>query len=70
MRYDEPVILGLETQWKKFLKEKYRIFWIVKGHINIDEETVIACYDSYFKRVWYNEEADDKGFEEEWAKRK
>ena len=32
-------------------KERYRIFWMVKGHFNCTEETVINSYDSYFKRL-------------------
>jgi hypothetical protein len=33
-------------------KEAYRLFWLVKGHINTTEETVIDSADSYFKRLW------------------
>ena len=51
-------------------KEAYRIFWIVKGHFNASEECILSCYDSYFKRVWYNEEPyiHSEGFEEAWQK--
>jgi len=47
-------------------KDAYRVFWIVKGHFNATEECILDCYDSYFKRVWYNEEAYIylEGFEE------
>ncbi len=47
-------------------KEAYRLFWIVKGHFNATEQCILDCYDSYFKRVWYNEEAYiyEEGFEE------
>ena len=49
-------------------KERYRIFWMVKGHFNCSEDTIINSYDSYFKRLWYNEEAYiyEKGFEKAW----
>lgn len=47
-------------------KEAYRIFWIVKGHLNAPEQCIYDCYDSYFKRVWYMEEsyAHENGFED------
>lgn len=51
-------------------KEAFRIFWLVKGHFNTREEVILDCYDSYFKRVWYNEEAyiHEEGFEEAYEK--
>ena len=51
-------------------KEVYRIFYIVKGHLNASESCIFNCYDSYFKRVWYNEESylHQDGFEEAWLK--
>ncbi len=36
----------------KDLREEYRIFYMVKGHLDASPETVISCYDSYFKRLW------------------
>ena len=39
------------------IKEAYRIFFLVKGHLDCSEETALACYNSYFKRCWYNQEA-------------
>ena len=38
-------------------KEAFRIFYLVKGHLNVSEDTAYACYDSYFKRLWYSQEA-------------
>ena len=38
-------------------KEAYRIFFLVKGHLNVTEQTARACYNNYFKRCWYNQEA-------------
>jgi len=32
------------------IKEAYRIFWMVKGHLNVSQSTVISCADGYFKR--------------------
>ncbi len=51
-------------------KEAYRIFWIVKGHFNATESCILDCYDGYFKRVWYMEEAylREDGFEEAYNK--
>ena len=56
---------------KPTLKEAYRMFYSVKGHINVTPETALDCYNGYFKRRWYNEESAmyEEGFEEEWAKR-
>ena len=49
-------------------KEAYRIFYLVKGHIGVDEATARGCYDNYFKRCWYNLESwtRDEAFELEW----
>ena len=33
-------------------KEAYRLFWLVKGHLNTTEETVMSSQNSYFKRLW------------------
>ena len=33
-------------------KEAYRLFWLVKGHLNTSIETAIASQDGYFKRLW------------------
>ena len=34
------------------LKEEYRLFYMVKGHLDATPETVIASADGYFKRLW------------------
>jgi len=54
------------------IKEAYRIFWMVKGHLSASEETVLSCADGYFKRLWCNNEAylHEEGFEEAWSKLK
>jgi len=54
------------------IKEAYRIFWMVKGHLSASEETVLSCADGYFKRLWCNNEAylHEEGFEEAWNKLK
>jgi len=56
----------------KEIKEAYRIFWMVKGHLSASEETVLSCADGYFKRLWCNNEAylHEEGFEEAWSKLK
>ena len=51
-------------------KEMHRVFWIVKGYIPTDENAA-ACYDSYFRRIWYDEESyiREDGFEEAYEKK-
>ena len=36
------------------LKQEYKLFFMVKGHLNATPETVIDCAESYFKRLWYD----------------
>jgi len=36
------------------LKEEYRLFYMVKGHLNASPETVIQSAEGYFKRLWYD----------------
>ena len=43
-------------------KERYRMFWIVKGHLNTSENTIFSCYDSYFKRMWCNLQGESVEF--------
>lgn len=52
--YVQSIILVME---QNKIKEAYRIFFLVKGHLDITQETALACYDNYFKRIWYNQEA-------------
>lgn len=53
------------------IKEAYRLFWMVKGHLDVTEETALASADSYFNRLWGNHEAcfHEEGFEEAWQKK-
>tara|TARA_B100000676_G_C17816237_1_gene700177 strand:+ start:22 stop:231 length:210 start_codon:yes stop_codon:yes gene_type:complete len=58
------------------LKEAYRIFFLVKGHLDATEETVMSSYNSYFRRAWQSGcdgaphyEKEDR-FEEAWAAKK
>ena len=51
------------------VKQAYRLFWMVKGHINnVSHNTILSCADGYFKRLWGNHEAcyREDGFEEAW----
>ena len=41
-------------QMTKEIKEAYRLFFMVKGHIDTDVETALASADGYFKRLWYD----------------
>jgi hypothetical protein len=36
------------------LKEAYRLFYMVKGHLNCSPETALASADGYFRRLWYD----------------
>ena len=64
----EPPSKTSPLQSEEHLKQCYRLLWMVKGHINMSELDVLALYNSYFKRVWYNEESwmAEEGFDEAW----
>ena len=51
-------------------KEAHRLFWMVKGHLNTTERTILECAPGYFKRLWGNHEAcyHEEGFEEAYKK--
>ena len=54
-------------------KEAYRLFWLVKGHLNASHDTIMNSADGYFKRVWYDYAGEDmeiwlEGFEDAWRK--
>jgi len=53
------------------IKEAYRLFWIVKGHLNCTPDTALRCYPGYFKRAWYTGEGwvHEDGFEEAYEKK-
>lgn len=38
----------------KELKEAYRLFFMVKGHLDATPETVLGSAEGYFKRLWYD----------------
>lgn len=56
------------------LKEEYRLFYMVKGHLDATPETVVASAEGYFKRLWYDGCNGaplydyDEQFEQAWAK--
>tara|TARA_R110002020_G_scaffold319364_2_gene535247 strand:- start:9 stop:188 length:180 start_codon:yes stop_codon:yes gene_type:complete len=53
-------------------KETNRLMWMVKGCLVPDgysEKDYISTYDNYFKRVWYNNESCDEGFEEAYMEK-
>jgi hypothetical protein len=33
-------------------KEAYRLYYLVKGHINISDSQAYAAANSYFRRLW------------------
>jgi len=51
-------------------KQEYRLFYMVKGHLNTSHATVMQSADSYFRRLWNNNEAylREEGFEEAFKK--
>ena len=38
----------------KEIKEAYRLYFLVKGHINVTPEQAIESANGYFKRLWYD----------------
>jgi hypothetical protein len=44
----------LKRLTKNDFKEEYRIFYMVKGHLDATPQTVLDCADGYFKRLWYD----------------
>ena len=36
------------------IKTAYKLFFMVKGHLNCTPETALASADGYFKRLWYD----------------
>jgi hypothetical protein len=34
------------------LKEEYRLFYMVKGHLDADPKTVTNSAEGYFRRLW------------------
>jgi len=71
MLEDKRIWYCSEACMEKDLKEIYRIFWMVKGHLNCSPETAFEVYSEYFERLWGNHEAviHEEGFEEAWKKR-
>ena len=64
----------LKRLTKNDYKEEYRLFFMVKGHLNADLDTVLASADGYFKRLWYDGGDGaplydySEQFEEAWSK--
>lgn len=54
---------------EKERKEAYKLFWMVKGHLNASESTILESADGYFRRLWGNHEAcyREDGFEEAYS---
>lgn len=56
-------------------KEAYRMFWMVKGHLNTSYSTASASMDGYFKRLWIDGSNGaplylyEEGFEEAYNRR-
>ena len=51
-------------------KEAHRLFWMVKGHLDASEQTILESAPGYFKRMWNNNEAylHEEGFVEAYQK--
>ena len=58
------------------IKEVYRLFYLVKGHIDCSPNTALSSANSYFKRLWYAGSngaplyEKEEEFEIEWEKKK
>ena len=56
-------------------KEACRLFWLVKGHLNTSDDTILSSQNGYFRRLWIDGSngapiADyEEGFEEAYQKR-
>ena len=56
-------------------KEACRLFWMVKGHLNTSDSTILSSANSYFNRLWRDgcdgaPIADyEEGFEEAYNER-
>lgn len=52
-------------------KEVYKMFFCMKGHMNVDEKTARESYDGYVRRAWGNHEwvYHEDGFEEAYEKK-
>lgn len=56
-------------------KEACRLFWMVKGHLNTSDSTIMSSANGYFKRLWIDgcngaPIADyEEGFEEAYNER-
>ena len=57
------------------LKEAYRLFFLMKGHLDATPQTVLGSADGYFKRLWMAGSNGaplydyDEAFEEAWKNR-
>ena len=58
------------------IKEVYRLFYLVKGHIDCTPSTALSSANGYFKRLWYAGSngaplyEKEEEFEIEWEKKK
>lgn len=56
-------------------KEAYRLFWLVKGHLNTTDATAFSSAEGYFRRLWYAGcngaplYLYEEGFEEAWQEK-
>ena len=55
--------------------EAYKLFWMVKGHLNVTEKTALQSADGYFRRLWVAGSNGaplyeyEEGFEEAYKKK-
>ena len=58
------------------IKEVYRLFYLVRGHIDCSPNTALSSANGYFKRLWYAGSngaplyEKEEEFEIEWEKKK
>ena len=57
------------------IHEAYKLFFMVKGHLECTPQTALASADGYFKRLWADGSngaplyAYEEEFEEAWRKK-
>ena len=49
---NKKILLNNYMPTQEEIKEAYRMFFLVKGHLNCTQQTALGSADGYFKRVW------------------
>jgi hypothetical protein len=49
---NKKILLNNYMPAQEEIKEAYRLFFLVKGHLNCTQETALGSADGYFRRLW------------------